>query len=211
MQITHSYPISISIFLLTQPEVAGNLVTNASKAWNVYTDGRTTWKVKTFLTLVPQSILCLQCFDVVGWAAGRASKKTEWWGAGVVLCLERTADLHTAQLMPLPLTVSCFSKIQIGFTFLVRAHPGSPRKRAVKRVRGCPLVYTSFSRITDCNFTVRMLCHNVYWLLYIFDLCFVFFLCTTAVWQFAINEYVIRWHLLDDWRHKNTTQNSLMY
>ena len=33
-----------------------------------------------------------------------------------------------AQLMPLPLplTVSCFSKIQIGFTFLVPAHPGSP-------------------------------------------------------------------------------------
>jgi len=36
------------------------------------------------------------------------------------------ADLHMAQLMPLPLTVSCFSKIQIGFTFLVLAHPGSP-------------------------------------------------------------------------------------
>ena len=40
-----------------------------------------------------------------------------------------------AQLMPLPLTVSCFSKIQIGFTFLVPAHPGSPEQRAVKR--GC--------------------------------------------------------------------------
>ena len=44
------------------------------------------------------------------------------------------ADLHMAQLMPLPLTVSCFSKIQIGFTFLVPVHPGSPGKRAVKRV-----------------------------------------------------------------------------
>ena len=52
----------------------------------------------------------------------------------MVICLERVADLHMAQLMPLPLTVSCFSKIQIGFTFLVPAHPGSPRKRAVKRV-----------------------------------------------------------------------------
>ena len=40
--------------------------------------------------------------------------KTEWWGTGVVICLERGADLHMAQLMPLPLTVSCFSKIQIG-------------------------------------------------------------------------------------------------
>ena len=39
-----------------------------------------------------------------------------------------------AQLTPLPLTVSCFSKIQIGFTFLVPAHPGSPGQRTVKRV-----------------------------------------------------------------------------
>jgi len=52
----------------------------------------------------------------------------------MAVCLERGADLHTAQLMPLPLTVSCFSKIQIGFTFLVAAQPGSPGKRAVKRV-----------------------------------------------------------------------------
>ena len=51
----------------------------------------------------------------------------------MVICLERGADLHMAQLMPLPLTVSCFSKIQIGLTFLVPAHPGSPGKRAVKR------------------------------------------------------------------------------
>ena len=49
----------------------------------------------------------------------------------MVICLERGADLHTAQLMPLPLTVSCFSKIQIGFTFLVPAHLGSPGKRAL--------------------------------------------------------------------------------
>jgi len=63
-----------------------------------------------------------------------ACKKTEWWGAGMVICLERNADLRMAQLMPLPLTVSCFSKIQIGFTFLVPAHPGSPGQRAVKRM-----------------------------------------------------------------------------
>ena len=50
----------------------------------------------------------------------------------MVICLERDADMHIAQLMPLPLTVSYFSKIQIGFTFLVPAHPGSPGKRAVK-------------------------------------------------------------------------------
>jgi len=66
-----------------------------------------------------------------------ACKKTEQWGAGVVICLEQGADLHMAQLMPVPLTVSCFSKIQIGFTFLVPAHPGSPGQRAVKRVCVC--------------------------------------------------------------------------
>ena len=55
----------------------------------------------------------------------------------MVICLEQGADLHMAQLMPVPLTVSCFSKIQIGFTFLVPAHPGSHGKRAVKRVCVC--------------------------------------------------------------------------
>ena len=55
----------------------------------------------------------------------------------MVICLERGADLHMTQLMPLPLTVSCFSIIQIGFTFLVPAHPGSPEKRAVKWVCVC--------------------------------------------------------------------------
>ena len=64
--------------------------------------------------------------------------KTEWWGAGVVICLEKGADLHMAQLMPLPLTASCFSKIQIGFTFLV---PGSPGQRAVKRARVCIYIF----------------------------------------------------------------------
>ena len=43
----------------------------------------------------------------------------------MVICLERGADLHMAQLMPLPLTVSCFSKIQLGFTFLIPGHLGS--------------------------------------------------------------------------------------
>ena len=69
-----------------------------------------------------------------------ACKKLSGGVAGMVICLERGADLHMAQLMPLPLTVSCFSKIQIGFTFLVPAHPGSPGKRAVKRV--CVCVYS---------------------------------------------------------------------
>jgi len=42
---------------------------------------------------------------------GIRPEKTEWWGAGVVVYLERGAGLHMAQLMPLPLTVSCFGKI----------------------------------------------------------------------------------------------------
>ena len=58
----------------------------------------------------------------------------------MVICLEQGADLHMAQLMPLLLTVSCFSKIQIGFTLLVLAHPGSPGKRAIKRVCVCVCV-----------------------------------------------------------------------
>ena len=59
----------------------------------------------------------------------------------MVICLERGADLHMAQLMPLLLTVSCFSKIQTGFTFLVPAHPGSPGLRDVKRVCVCAYDY----------------------------------------------------------------------
>ena len=55
----------------------------------------------------------------------------------MVICLERVADLHMPQLISLPLTVCCFSKIQIAFSFLVPAHPGSPGKRAVKRVCVC--------------------------------------------------------------------------
>jgi len=62
----------------------------------------------------------------------RPVKKTEWWGTGVVICLEQGADLRMAQLMPLPLAVSCSSKIQIGFTFLVLAYPDCPGKEAVK-------------------------------------------------------------------------------
>jgi len=77
--------------------------------------------------------LLISAFSALTLLVGRqeghpAYKKLEWWSVGVVICLERGADLHMAQLMPLPLTVSCFSKIQIGFTFLVPAHLSSPRK-----------------------------------------------------------------------------------
>ena len=55
----------------------------------------------------------------------------------MVIFLERGPDLHIAQPIPVPLTVSCSSKIQIGFTFVVLAHLGSPGQRAVKRLCVC--------------------------------------------------------------------------
>ena len=89
----------------------------------------------------------------------------------------RGADLHVAQLMPLPLTVSCFSKVQIGFTFLVLPHLGSPGQRAVKRtcVRVCVCVISSSSGCqqaaasdeVDCSISSDVvssqvqLCHGV--------------------------------------------------
>jgi len=87
--------------------------------------------------------VCVFAFSALTLLVGRqerhpACKKLhERCGAGMVICLERGADLHMSQLMPLPLTVSCSSKIQIGFTFLVPAHVGSPGQRAVKRACVC--------------------------------------------------------------------------
>jgi len=63
--------------------------------------------------------------------------------------------LHMAQLMPLPLTVSCFSKIQIDFTFLVPAHPGSPGQRAVKRVCVCVCVCVCDGAAGERTFTLN--------------------------------------------------------
>jgi len=75
--------------------------------------------------------------------------KTEWWGAGMVICLEQGADLHMARLMLLPLTVSCLSKIQIGFTFLVPAYPGSPGPKVVKRL--CVCVVLNLATTEGCK------------------------------------------------------------
>jgi len=67
-------------------------------------------------TLSDLSVHFAYAFSALALLVGRqgghpACKKTRWWGAGMVICLERGADLHMAQLMSLPLTVSCFSKI----------------------------------------------------------------------------------------------------
>ena len=74
---------------------------------------------------------------LVGWQEGHpACKKLEWWGAGMIICLERGADLHMAQLMPLPLTVSCFSALML----LVGRQEGHP---ACKKLSGEVLAWLS--------------------------------------------------------------------
>jgi len=78
------------------------------------------------------SVLC-SC-----WLDGRKGiRPVKKLSGGVMEWLSVWSAVHTAQLMPLPLTVSCFSKIQIGFTFLVQADPGNPGQRAIKRVCVC--------------------------------------------------------------------------
>ena len=99
------------------------------------------------------------------WLGGRKGirpVKTEWWVAGEVIGLQRGADLHMAHLMPLPLTVSCYSEIQVGFTFLVLAHPGSPGKRAVKRVCVCvlSLPHRCYTNWHSCNRRLWLLFHS---------------------------------------------------
>ena len=71
-------------------------------------------------TLHQVCIFAFNALTLLGGKKGIRPVKNEWWGVGLVIYLERCADLHTAQLMPLPLAVSCFSKSQIGFTFWYR-------------------------------------------------------------------------------------------
>jgi len=90
----------------------------------------------SLLTASPFSALTL----LVGRQEGHpACKKL---GSGVLAWLSVWSEVltHMAQLMPLPLTVSCSSKMQTGFTFLVPAHMGSPGQGAVKRVCVCVCV-----------------------------------------------------------------------
>jgi len=78
-------------------------------------------------------------------------KLYELWGAGMVIGLERGADLHWAQLMSLPLTVSCFSEIHIGFTFLVPAHLGSLGKTEKEPLNGCVCGSTFLALAYPCH------------------------------------------------------------
>ena len=73
----------------------------------------------------------------------------------MVICLERVADLHMSQLMPLPLTVSCFSKIQIGFTFLV---PSDLLNGCVcVRVCVCGISWTTCKQYAPCSRQITIL------------------------------------------------------
>jgi len=89
------------------------------------------------------------------WLGGRKGvrpvQKTEWWGAGMVICLERDADLHMAQLMPLPLTVSCFNKIQIGLPFWYQLTRVVLDKGPLN---GCVCVCVSVWMSLQCFYTV---------------------------------------------------------
>ena len=122
----------------------------------LYSD-RYFWKIRTLIFLLYFNLFtCLQCSDAVGWAAERAPGlyKTKWWGAGMVICLEQEADLHMAQLMPMPLTVSCFSKIQMVLPFwyqLTWVVPDKAIKRACTYVKNLLTSYSESSAST--NFT----------------------------------------------------------
>ena len=97
------------------------------------------WVFTAWTAFCGASVLYLNCLyhvPSVLWRCWLGGRKGIWpvknWVVGCwrgyLSGARCTADLHMAQLMPLPLTVSCFSKIQIGFTFLVPAHLGSPGK-----------------------------------------------------------------------------------
>jgi len=77
----------------------------------------------------------------------------------MVICLERGADLNMVQVMPLPLTVSCFSKMQIGFTFLVPSYPGSPGQRAGKRACVCQIALNGVKCAKGCLYAEKLLIH----------------------------------------------------
>jgi len=68
---------------------------------------------------------------LVGRQEGHPAFKKLSGGIGVVICLERGADLHMAQLMPLPLTVSCFCKIQIWYRLTQVVAEKGPLNRSV--------------------------------------------------------------------------------
>ena len=101
----------------------------------------------SLLTASPFSALTL----LVGRQEGHPACKKLSSGVLAWLSVWSEVLMHMAQLMPLPLTVSCSSKMQTGFTFLVPAHMGSPGQGAVKRVCVCVRV-----RVCVCSPAVAL-------------------------------------------------------
>ena len=78
----------------------------------------------------------------------------EWWGAGMVICLEQGADLHTAPLMPLPLTVSCSSKSRLVLPFWYRLTRVVPDKWLLN---GCVCVCVYINQKASVAFSANCL------------------------------------------------------
>ena len=98
-----------------------------------------------------------------------------------VWCEEQTCIM--AQLMPLLLAVSCFSKIRTGFTFLVPAHPGGPGKRAVKRVRACVRACVCVCTLTSSDFFLLSVMTFPHWSVALAAAVLALVLCSSsAVW-----------------------------
>ena len=92
---------------------------------------------------------------LVGRQEGHLACKKQWWGTGVVVCLERGADLHMAQLMPLPLTVSCSSKIQVGLPFWHRLTQVVLEKRPLNGCCCCRFRFHDYCRISHHNLITK--------------------------------------------------------
>ena len=104
--------------------------------------------------------------------------KTEWWGAGVVICLEQGADLHMAQWIPLPLTVSCFSKSRLVLPFWYRPTRVVPDTGPLN---GCVCVHAR-------RIVVYSVCFSMWMRVYI-SVCFILLLffipvCISIIWTY---------------------------
>ena len=118
----------------------------------------------------------------------------------MVFCLEQGADLHMAKLMPLPLTVSCFNKIQIGFSFLVPAHPGCPGQRAVKRLCMCQYISRSTTRIVPSLWAL------------VWAYRFTAIICTSSWWlEGLVIQSIVSWGLVSRMRCMNIVACTVQY
>jgi len=125
---------TVATFPWLHPHILDPLLTPHFSTFSVYTCDHPACRCAYLFILFCVHFSAFSALTLlVGQQEGHpARKKTEWWGAGMAICLERGADLHMAQLMPLALTVSCFNKIQIGYL----TGTGSPHL-AIKRVCVC--------------------------------------------------------------------------